>query len=217
MKTETKKVIAIIKGLDEIEYDYYFNNMIENYENNLIIDGGKNYNSYNNNLLEKIKNIKNDFEVYSFEGFKSEQEYFNYNLPKENKTSWSDAEIETFKNNFNYCDILKIITNKNFEKTILTGYAQGERIQVFYNSDIVKSEDLNMLECLYFGGCNEIIYTTEETTPENIYDCNYINIITYKYNKNDIIDILKNDTGIENIKLYEEKQKQVIKTYYEEI
>lgn len=212
---ENKKLIAIIKELDSFEYEFYFNDMIENLD--LIIDGGRDYNSYNTKLLNKIKLVKDDYNLYRFEGFNNKIEYFNYYLKKENNTSWNDQEVNTFENNFKYCDILKIITNKNYNYTFLSGYSQGERIKVFYNIDEVKSDDLKLLEVLFFGGCLEVVYTSETDDPNDIYNYYYSNILLYEYNKEEIIKTLKNITKIENIKLYEQKEKQVIKYYFEEI
>ena len=219
MKKNDKKVIAIIRSLDDFEYDFYFNDMIENFD--IIIDGGKNYNSYNDETLKKIKEAYENLYEIDLQ-YTKEKDFFEYYLKRENGKHWSPSQRKQFINNFNYCDILKIVSGRNYKKTILRGYSQGEEIQVFYNIDEVKNDDLLLLQSLYFGGCMEVIFTSEvndinEIDINNIYDLHHANFLIYDYNKEEIINRIKEYTKIENIKLYEEKTKKVIKTYYEEI
>lgn len=226
------KVNAIITPLDDLSYDIYFNDYIENF--NIILYGNRDYKSYNDDI---IKNIIESFENFEYitQEFNNMNDFIKYyHLEKENNNNWSSKEKAIYKqlyNNYknnNYrlknddiLQVLKIIKNKDFESGILRGYCQGEAITIFYDSKELKQNDLDMLESLYFGCCYEVIFTNERLKNiENIYNKNYDSLLLSKnYNKSDIEkqikEIYKNDKI--KIDIYDAIEKQVIKYVYEKI
>lgn len=78
-------ITAIITEIDYPMYDILFNDFMEANNNYIKIDGGRNYKSYNDDLVKKIDDfIINNYYYYNeFENDKKEA--FNYYLPKENR------------------------------------------------------------------------------------------------------------------------------------
>lgn len=226
------KVNAIITPLDDLSYEIYFNDYIENFD--IILYGNKDYENYNDDI---IKNIIDSFENFEYitQEFNNMNDFIKYyHLEKENNNNWSNKEKSMYKklytnyesNNYRLKDtdileVLKIIKNKDFESGILRGYCQGEYIYIFYDSKELKQNDLDMLESLFFGGCYEVIFTNEKIRNiENIYEKNYETILlSNNYDKNEIETKIKEIYNNDNIKIdiYTAIEKQVIKYVYEKI
>ena len=226
------KVNAIITPLDDFSYEIYFNDYIENF--NIILYGNKDFKSFNDDI---IKNIIESFENFEY----IKQEFYNmndfikyYHLEKENNNNWSSKEKAIYKqlyNNYennNYrlknddiLEVLKIIKNKDIKSDVLSGYCQGEYINIFYDSKELKKNDIDMIESLYFGGCYEVIFTNDKIRNiENIYNKNYDSLLlSNNYNKSDIEKQIKEFYNNDKIKIdiYTAIEKQVIKYTYEKI
>lgn len=226
------KVNAIITPLDDLSYEIYFNDYIENF--NIILYGNKDYKSFNDDI---IKNIIESFE--NFEYIKQEFSNMNdfikyYHLEKENKTLWSSKEKAIYKQLYNnyenndyrlenddILEVLKIIKNKDIKSDVLRGYYQREYIYIFYDSKELKKNDIDMIESLYFGGCYEVIFTSDKIRNiENIYEkkCNNL-LLSNNYDEDDIKKYIKEFYNNDKIKIdiYNAIEKQVTKYTYEKI
>lgn len=216
---ERKNITVVITELASCEYDYFFNELLESFKDDLIIDAGKRNGAFNDSLLKNISDCKSDIDymIEYEEATKNDIiEYLNSKLKK--PTSWTIEEIKHFEK-FNYLELLKIVTGKNWITTHLYGYSQGDIIKVYYNYDIINSDTLELLKVLYFGGAYEVFFTSEETEPENIFFCDIDSFIASNPTRDYITQEIKNITGEKNanIKIYEQKEKQVIQYYYEAI
>lgn len=230
---------AIITDLSSDLYDIYFNDYIENFD--IILYSGFNnrdLQNYNDDLIKNIidsliyyDDYKNDFE-------NMDQFFKYYHLEKNNNKNWNNREKNTYKkvcesfNNpeytshfLNYDDLIKIINIikcKKYNYIDIRGFSQGEKTTLFYNPDEISENDIKLIESLYFGGCNEVIFTDENIRKINkIYSCDYQSfIIPSIYDIDDIKKEISNfytkETKL-NISIYEAIEKQVIKTEYKKI
>lgn len=227
---------AVITSGESINYNYYFELYMD--ESNYILDGGRDFISYNNELLKDIKKQLNEYSSYNLEysGCYTLKEFLNCYLPKENKKSWSGKEISTFKKvaqAFDNCrswdenetiiPVLNIITKKNYKVYSLHGYCQGDCVELLAPLNEIDDQVINDLEALFFGGGYEVFCVDEKVknAEDVLYNDNYVSFFTSVYKKEDLQKLILqnyyyNKEDVE-IKIYEQKPKNVVIYNYEEM
>lgn len=230
-----KTIKVLYKNLDSDLYDFYFDNYIENYDI-ILYSNSRDLKNYNDeiitNIIESLNNY-DDFKEY-FNNFESFISY--YHLEKENGKKWSNKEkniykmvFESFNNSNNYyyysnkdiIKILNIIKCKKYNCVSISGFCQGDKTNLFYNENEIDNYTINLIESLYFGGCQEIIFTSDKIRKiENIFNCSYESfLIPFSYNIDEIKKEIQKYYKNEKIKidLFEAIEKQTIKIEYNKI
>ena len=226
------KIKAIIVPMDDNAYDIYFQDYIENKD--IIIDGGHDNASYNNELLNDIKKTLEDYQCYGlgYSGFDTTKEFLNYYLPKENKKSWSGKQIKDFQqlsslfincNSYqedDLClDILYIITGIKYKCITIYGYHESAHL-LLEESISMDARLIRDIKALYFGYAYELFFTSNDIeSPEDIYE-DYDKTWTSTYNVEEIKKEIAGwyeDTKPEDITLYQAQERHVVKYDYVEV
>ena len=227
------KIKAIIKPMENVMYDIYFQDYVED---GIIINGGRDLKSFNDELLKDIKKHLDNYNYYNYAyyGFDSLKKYLNNYLPKDNKKSWAGNEIKRFKElskAFCNCsgreednlslDILNIITGKKYTCRTIYGYRESAHL-ILEESVDTDARLIRDITALYFGGAYELFFTSNEIeTPEDIYE-DYETMWVSDYNVKEIKETLAKWYDYLNVKpediiLYEAKEKYVVKYDYTEV
>lgn len=155
-------------------------------DSNVIVDGGKEYASFNEDDLCAIKKMINDYDCYDYDYYYhgSIKAFLEDMLPKKaNKKHLSPKEISTIKKaldtSYRYYSeyeemvvmtCLSIIRCEPYELFGIRGCCQGEYAKVYAPKNI-DQDFINYIEAIYFGTGNEIEIhdnNNEVNCPEDI-------------------------------------------------
>lgn len=156
----------------------------------LIIDGGREFKSFNNDILKNVRSIIDDYDSYDFDNyFKCVKSLVEYYVKKTNGKKFSPKEIGIIKKvlTSNYdryyeenctLTILGIIFGKEFDTFKLCGYSQGDVVYLLAPKD-TPAQIIDDLECYYFDKGVEVMIHDSDTEPTCAEDidgyCEYYN------------------------------------------
>ncbi len=114
--------------------------------------------------------------------FKNVTELITYYLPPEHKNKYSTRDIGKLKLAISsyyddedgaLCDVLSIVTGKQWDYTCITGCCQSDWNNVYFPVANWSKEALNVFECEYFNTGSEWIiddgcYNPDENDPDDI-------------------------------------------------
>lgn len=163
-------------------FDYRVYDIHEDDENEVIIDGGKDFTNIDQKgYLIAIKKAISGYNSWDFEYYyhNSIMDHLKDYLPKkENGKRLSPKEahnirmsIECWNNNkLSYedvvCDILNVITGQLWKHKGLRGCCQGDYVTAYYPVKDNIQQYLNYVEAWFFGTGTEVMIHEEENTPK---------------------------------------------------
>ena len=175
-----------VKQFDDERCDNepYFSDFIS-WNKNIIIDGGRDFKSYNDEVLCEIKSMIDDYYIfeYHYNQYDNFSDYvWNYIRQKENGKRLSKREIGRLKRAFERNDLsstpyeeniiitaLSIIFGKQYILTFLNGCSQGDSVDC-YLPDETPNETIQYLEALYWNTGNEVM--VDDTDRDDIKNAN---------------------------------------------
>lgn len=200
----------VIKELYCEDNTHYFNvlcdDIVENHSKDIFIGGVRGYIDINYGVIKDIKdNIINysDYDISTYynnnianyiidtlkqyKNLSLKQALYISSLLKDNASSGDDI----------ICDVLSILFNGIYEKTILRGYSQGDYMYCYYNVDKISGDYLKYIEAVLFNTGVEIYASCEmleidNINRDNIADFEYEGYYDYIVNEGDIADKIEN-------------------------
>ena len=169
------------KTLNPEYFDYYVYDLRDDDYNDIIIDGGRDFISVDNNeYLKKINAIYDEYGGYEYEVYyhNSIKEFLGDMLPKKvNGKPLAPCELMFIKNALESEDkekvilaCLKVITGKEYVAGALRGCSQGDYVDVYYPKTTSQSY-IDYVEALFFGTGTEIeVHDIDDkvNSPEDI-------------------------------------------------
>jgi hypothetical protein len=169
----------------------------DEYPDNVILDGNRQYKSHTTTAYD---NIKNGFEEmtgyidYCGENgtYRNVTECIFDFLPCEHKTKYSTKDIHEWKklieeyNKYDeitddiICTALKLITGKEYDTTTIRGCCQGDWQDIYFPVEYGK-EFVKVFETEYFNTGSEWIIHDEETEPQTPEDITGGAMYCYSY------------------------------------
>lgn len=163
---EKQKIYAKILNPEWYDYRVYEDCITES--DDLIIEGGREWTSFNTELVKRIENLINDYLGWDYEHYynNSIKAYLNDMLPnKSNGKKLSPKEIHTIKQLLDDCghnnetetiiSILSIFKCEPYEVRWLKGCCQGECVKL-YCPVSTSNEMSDYIEAWYFATGNEV-------------------------------------------------------------
>lgn len=199
------------RTLNPEAFGYRFYDISEDEGNDVIIDGGRNYQDTDSkDYLLPIKKAISGYNSWCFEYYyhNSIMNHLKDYLPKkENGKRLSPKEahnikmsIECWNNNkLSYedvvCDILNVITGQLWRHKDLRGCCQGDYVTAYYPVREKIKECLDWIEAWYFGTGTEVEIHEEEETPKSAKDISGWTFYTASWNTKDLIAEIKQQCG----------------------
>ena len=215
------------KQLDAENFDYRIYE--DNVNESIIVDGGRDFVSMNDDNLVAIKKMINDYNSYDYEVYYegSIKMYVNDYLPKkDNLKRYSGVELhrikellEKDKDEETILTCLEIITGKTHKAGAIRGYCQGDYCKIYYPED-VSQEELDYLEAVYFGTGTEYEVHDEDNDVNEADDISGYTYLSTKWRtedvKKEIASFYKN-TKPEDVVLYTIKKSYKVTHYIYEV
>ena len=192
-------------------FDYRVYDIRENDENDVIIDGGRNFTNIDQKgYLIAAKKAISGYNSWDFDYYyhNSIMDHLKDYLPKkENGKRLSPKEahnikmsIECWNNDkLSYedvvCEILSVITGQIWKHTGLRGCCQGDYVVAYYPVREKIKEYLDWVEAWYFGTGTEVEIHDDEKEPECAEDVAGYTFYTASWKTEDIITEIKQQCG----------------------
>lgn len=184
------------KTLNPEDFDYRVYEYCLTEDENIIVDGGRQFQSYNNDILETIDELYNDYDSWDYERclktyyYNSIMMYIKSMLHIQKLTTkqahtikvalkegWSKEEL--------YLICLETIRGEPYEKHTLRGYCQGDVVTMYcpksYGKDVV-----DYIEAVYFATGTEVMIHDEESEPDSANDISGYTFYTANWKTEDI-------------------------------
>lgn len=205
----SQKVYARTTGDESwVDWEGYMEPYIE--DGSIILEGGKDLVSFNNEVFKDIDKLINDYE---YDGIQNCLECY---LKKENGKKYSPVELHKVKaaleekglQYYNYIEnlrliILSIIKGKKYEIRPIRGSSQGDYADLYVEEDLAR-EVSNDIEAIYFGTGTEIVIDDSEKEIVDPKDISGYAIYTSKYNEDDLKEEVADYVGcnVEDVVLW---------------
>jgi len=207
---ENKKTKIYARTLDPEFFDYRIYEDIVTENKEIYIDGGRDYNGIQNDVLKRIKDYIDGYGHYEYEVYyhNSIREYTIDNLPKKiNGKPYTPYELHVLKemlekeNEYHYYSeflemamitCLSIIHGTKYEMRKLRGSCQGEVVDC-YCPATTPSDYTDWIEAWFFGTGVEI--EIDDTGRDEVEDGNDIlgyTFYTAKWRKEDLVEEILN-------------------------
>lgn len=199
-------VYAKIRNPEWFDYRVYECDIDEN----IIIDGGKEFASINDEYLVRIKKMIDDYNCYDYDYYYegSIKAYLYDMLPKkENSKRYSPKEIHDIKvkldSNYRYYSdyeeevilkCLSIITGNAYGSYSIRGCSQGDYAKV-YAPTSTSTKYLDYIEAIYFNTGNEIEIHDEDSEVNDANDIYGWTYYTTEWNEDDIKEEIASKCG----------------------
>lgn len=174
------------KTLNPESFDYRVYDIREDEGNEVIIDGGRDFESIDqHDYLKKVKKLISGYSSWDFDYYYkgSIMDFLKDYLPKkENGKKLSPKEAHNIKTSIEcwykdlleeedvICDCLSIITGKIYKHTGLRGCCQGDYVEAYYPVKENIRKYLDYVEAWFFGTGTEILVYDGDLTPESADD-----------------------------------------------
>lgn len=144
------------------------------YEENVIIDGNREFREFFTPAYRKIKKISSDiwydWEYLSSCGFANRTEFIEFYLSREDGKRYSKKDISVWIKLLDNWDededliirALNLITRKNWRRVTMRGYMQREWQYMYVNEEITDGEVEYIETCYFNTGMEFAIYDDEE-------------------------------------------------------
>jgi hypothetical protein len=185
------KIYAKVLDAEYFDYRCYEDDISED----IIVDGGREFTSMNDEYLQAIKKLINDYQCYDYEVYyeNSIKAYLVDMLPKkENGKRLSPVEIHLIKEALDednkektILTCLKVITGHQYKAVGIRGYCQGDYCDVYCPEETTQ-DAIDYLEAVYFGTGTEIEIHDENTEVFDADDIYGYRILTTKWKTEDI-------------------------------
>lgn len=209
------------KQLDPEFFDY---RVYQDYiDDHIIIDGGRDFASMNDDYLKEIKKLINDYQCYDYEVYydNSIKAYLVDMLPKkENGKRLSPVEIHNIKVALDedneekiILTCLKVITGMDYKATGIRGYCQGDYCDVYAPVKTTQKE-LDFVEAVYFGTGSEYEVHDSDTPVNSEDDIEGYSMLITDWREEDIkkeIASCFKDAKPEDVVLYQIKDSYKVK------
>lgn len=161
--------------------------------NNISVCGNRHYIERKTDVFLRVFDALNDGDLanelenvgQSYSWYKNVTECINDYLYREDGKKYSCKDIHNLKQlieefsecrsneeNRIICNVLSIVTRKDYDYTTIRGCCQGEWNEVFYPVDEYTMDDIRTFEAYYFNTGSEWIIHDEENEPESAEEIN---------------------------------------------
>lgn len=200
------------KTLNPESFDYRVYDIREDEGNEVIIDGGRDFESIDqHDYLKKVKKLISGYSSWDFDYYYkgSIMDFLKDYLPKkENGKKLSPKEAHNIKTSIEcwykdlleeedvICDCLSIITGKIYKHTGLRGCCQGDYVEAYYPVKENIRKYLDYVEAWFFGTGTEILVYDGDLTPESADDIeDGWTFYTASWNTEDIKEEIRSRSG----------------------
>ncbi len=200
------------KTLNPESFDYRVYDIREDEGNEIIIDGGRDFESIDqHDYLKKVKKLISGYSSWDFDYYYkgSIMDFLKDYLPKkENGKKLSPKEAHNIKTSIEcwykdlleeedvICDCLSIITGKIYKHTGLRGCCQGDYVEAYYPVKENIRKYLDYVEAWFFGTGTEILVYDGDLTPESADDIeDGWTFYTASWNTEDIKEEIRSRSG----------------------
>jgi len=160
-----------------------------------IIDGGKEWKSFNTDLLDMVKKaIDNYYELeYGYAFDHSIKEYADWYLPRKDGKAYTPMQLHKIREYLEKEDVLSllsIVSGKTYKLFGLRGCCQGDYVKLYAPED-TELDYVEEIEAVYFNtGTEVLVDDTERKYVDNPLDiCGYTFYTKY-YNAKDIKHVI---------------------------
>ena len=172
----------------------YLDDIFEN-DDYIMLDGGRHYISYNDEVLNKIKDaIDNYYELEYHYNFHTISEYVNWYLPKKkNKKAYSPRELHQIEEYIKQEDILgllSVIKGVQYKAVGLRGCSQGDYVTLYAPVN-TNQEYIEYIESVYWNLGTEIIIHDDIEPVRKPQDISGYSFYSAEYREEELIEEIK--------------------------
>lgn len=189
------------KTLNPEDFDYRVYEGAIDEDEDIIIDGGRDFCGVNNDVLKTINRLYDDYDTFDFESCLkryyggSIMRYFKDMLGIKNLTTKQAHEIKEgleANKSSTYVACLSVIKGKPYEQFVLRGCCQGDVVYL-YAPAIISQEYVDYIEAWYFGTGTEVEVSEEDAnSPDEVEGWTFY---TANWKAEDIKKEIKNHCG----------------------
>lgn len=195
------------KTLNPESFDYRFYDIREDDGNEVIIDGGRDFENIDqHDYLKMVKKLISAYSSWDFDYYYkgSIMDFLKDYLPKkENGKKLAPIEAHNIKMSIEswykdlleeedvICECLSIITGKIYKHTGLRGCCQGDYVEAYYPVKDGITKYLDYVEAWFFGTGVEVMVHDEKEKPNDAEEVSGWTFYTASWKTEDIINEIK--------------------------